>query len=266
MPSLFRAAVTITGHVRRAVPGLATSVLLLVPACGSVASTPGGQDASSDTNGDDSSAHLDSGSDVVLDGAACPPQQPSGACEQTGLQCSYGCEFCSCQGGGWYCAAPGCAGGCLGGSPPQEGATCGGCCGPQVGMTCTFDCAGDAGSVSATCEAPGSWHLQSACGADTMDAGPDGDSGLTGCSPPCAADQVCAYPRPPGICPLPDSGACPAGCPGCPPGPPPVPSCQPAPAACTPATCNCLVNDACGGCGGTCTIVAGQVVLACNGC
>src|SRR5262249_32587434 len=31
-------------------------------------------------------------------------------------------------------------------------------------------------------------------------------------------------------------------------------------------TCNCLVNDACGGCGGTCAIVAGQVVLACNGC
>ena len=57
--------------------------------------------------------------------------------------------------------------------------------------------------------------------------------------------QICQHPRPPGICPRPDGGICPAGCPGCPSLPPPTCEMYPSACAATP-TCDCLLRALCG--------------------
>lgn len=77
--------------------------------------------------------------------------------------------------------------------------------------------------------------------------------------------QYCSKARAPGICPKPDSGVCPAGCPGC----PPLPlTCETMPAKCwAKASCACLLVEVCGSAtAGTCTeATGGGFTVACMG-
>ena len=61
----------------------------------------------------------------------------------------------------------------------------------------------------------------------------------------CEGTQICLHSTGPGACPTdPDSGVCPAGCPGCDPLPPPT--CEAMPAACTATpTCECVLEEVC---------------------
>jgi hypothetical protein len=117
---------------------------------------------------------------ALADGAAaCPLQQPSGACSGS-PSCSYGCTSCECGSDGtWFCTGPSCPATCLG-VTPTEGDLCvsaGACCpGIAVGDTCPVTCNG--GTGSATCEAAqdasvATWHRSSPCPA-TLDGGGDG--------------------------------------------------------------------------------------------
>ncbi len=111
----------------------------------------------------------DGGSDG--NSAGCPATPAAGGCSAEGLQCTYGCSFCSCRSGTWSCAAPGCYGGPE--PDPVEGATCGtgggGCCGPsnpsRIGEGRTFPCLNGVGT--AVCQAiaggGGRWHVTNAC-------------------------------------------------------------------------------------------------------
>jgi hypothetical protein len=192
--------------------------------------------------------------------SGCPAAAPAlgGTCFSPGLRCSYDCgnTIASCISGAWSLVQY--AGPC---PVNPVSIVCGGVqC--AAGDVCCSDCNG-----GQSCSQGGCPEIECPFDAGPVDAPPPTDSSLAGCNPPCTTDQICEYPRPPGICPPPDSGVCPSGCPGCPPAPPPVPSCQAAPTFCSPLSCTCLVNDACGGCGGQCSVdQAGRYTLACNGC
>jgi len=90
------------------------------------------------------------------------------------------------------------------------------------------------------------------------------------CAPACGTGRFCEYPLGPGICPgSADAGFCPQGCPGCPALPPPA--CNALPAACGgKPSCDCLLKECPGGCGGapgSCTIDAdGDWVISCTTC
>lgn len=76
--------------------------------------------------------------------------------------------------------------------------------------------------------------------------------------------QFCHRATSPGICPTPDSGVCPAGCPGC--GPLPT-TCESLPSDCFAyPSCPCIVTKVCGSSlAGTCTETDGGYTVGCNG-
>jgi len=86
------------------------------------------------------------------------------------------------------------------------------------------------------------------------------------CTPACGAGRFCEYPTSGGFGCMngPDSGLCPAGCPGCPSLPP---ACSGLPSACGGIpSCGCLLAT-CGCGGGTCGIDADGIwVIHCLSC
>jgi hypothetical protein len=76
--------------------------------------------------------------------------------------------------------------------------------------------------------------------------------------------QYCRRATSPGICPTPDSGICPAGCPGC---PALSVSCSAMPMKCwAKPSCNCILVETCGSvANGTCMEKDGGFVAGCNG-
>jgi hypothetical protein len=145
---------------------------------GTSSSSSSGGSSSGGSSGSSSGSGSDGGSSGG-DSGPSPNCTQDRACSVEGMQCPGICGTCTCTNGTWACPEPPCATPCRG-PAPQEGDSCGGvCCGPYVGLTCSFGC-GDAGHVSATCEAVdgganaeiGTWHLQSAC-VSPGDAGAD---------------------------------------------------------------------------------------------
>jgi hypothetical protein len=90
--------------------------------------------------------------------------------------------------------------------------------------------------------------------------------GTFGCaSETCSTTlQFCRRATSPGICPAPDSGVCPAGCPGC-----PALSlrCETMPMKCwAKPSCSCILIEVCGSpAAGTCMEKDGGFVAGCNG-
>lgn len=85
--------------------------------------------------------------------------------------------------------------------------------------------------------------------------------GMTDCGGTGAA---CVYPPGPGICPSPDAGICPPGCPGCPPLTL-TPTCQRS-STCAADDCNCLSRALCTTGTGVCTMsMAGVPLVRCLG-
>lgn len=76
--------------------------------------------------------------------------------------------------------------------------------------------------------------------------------------------QFCRRATSPGICPTPDSGVCPAGCPGC---PPLGVSCETMPTKCwAKASCACILVEVCGSSSaGTCEEKDGGFTVGCMG-
>jgi hypothetical protein len=76
--------------------------------------------------------------------------------------------------------------------------------------------------------------------------------------------QFCRRATSPGICPAPDSGICPAGCPGC---PALSLNCETMPMKCwAKPSCNCILVEVCGAvANGSCMEKDGGFVAGCNG-
>lgn len=76
--------------------------------------------------------------------------------------------------------------------------------------------------------------------------------------------QFCRRGTSPGICPAPDSGICPAGCPGC---PALSLQCETMPMKCwAKPSCSCILIEVCGSpSAGTCTEKDGGFVAGCSG-
>ena len=203
-------------HGRAHVPhrALLSFTLLVAIGCGSeeAASPDAASDGASSAEGSAGELQGDAqagGDASEIDAETCATALASGtytpgACTSPGLNCSSGCHECMCTNGQWSCGFLDCAnaGGCPGGAPPLEGASCGGCCSGTVGGTCVFACPGDAGQVSATCEAPGAWHLSGACtssdgaAAEAGDAATDAstDAACIGLFQACTETSQCCTP------------------------------------------------------------------------
>ncbi len=99
----------------------------------------------------------------------------------------------------------------------------------------------------------------------SFDATPE-DGGVLACgAETCGIKfQFCRISTSPGICPGPDAGVCPAGCPGC---PPLGRSCEVLPGKCwSKPSCACILVETCGSvAAGSCEEHDGGFVAGCHG-